>query len=58
MSRRMKQHHMGEAIDLVERGAVNLTGLITARYPMSRGPEAFAELLNRSGLKIVVKSSE
>jgi L-iditol 2-dehydrogenase len=58
LSRRMKQHHMGEAIDLVDRGAVDLAGIITERYPISQGPEAFSELVHRSGLKIVIKPSE
>ena len=57
LSRRMKAHHMHRAIELVERGAVSLDGLITARYPIAQGPEAFATLLRRSELKIVVKPS-
>jgi L-iditol 2-dehydrogenase len=58
MSRRMKQHHMHVAIDLVDRGAVDLSGMITARFPISQGPEAFAELVSRSGLKIVIKPTD
>ncbi len=57
LSRRMKQHHMHQAIDLVDRGAVDLSGLITSRYPIDRGTEAFIELVSRSGLKIVIKPS-
>lgn len=57
MSRRMKQHHMHRAIDLVDRGAVDLGGMITARFPISRGPEGFTELIRRSGLKIVITPS-
>ncbi len=57
LSRRMKAHHMHRAIELVERGAVSLDGLITARYPIAQGPEAFAKLLRRSELKIVVNPS-
>ncbi len=58
MSRRMKQHHMHVAIDLVDRGVVDLSGMITARFPITRGPEAFAELVGRPGLKIVVKPTD
>jgi L-iditol 2-dehydrogenase len=57
LSRRMKAHHMHEAIDLVDRGAVDLGDMITSRYPISQGAEAFAELVSRSGLKIVIKPS-
>ncbi len=55
LSRRMKPNHMHRAIDLVDRGAVDLGGMITARFPIAQGSEAFAELVSRSGLKIVVK---
>ena len=58
MSRRMKQHHMHVAIDLVDRGAVDLSGVITALFPISKGPEAFTELVSRSGLKIVIKPTD
>lgn len=58
ISRRMKQHHMSEAIDLVDRGAIDLAGIITSRYPIRQGPEAFDELVRRSGLKILVKPSD
>jgi L-iditol 2-dehydrogenase len=58
LSRRMKPHHMSEAIELVDRGAIDLDGIITARYPISQGPEAFAELVGRSGHKIVIKPSD
>lgn len=58
LSRRMKQHHMSEAIDLVDRGAIDLADIITSRYPIRQGPEAFSELVGRSGLKIVVKPSD
>jgi L-iditol 2-dehydrogenase len=58
MSRRMKAHHMHRAIELVDRGVIDLGGMITTRYPISEGPEAFERLLTRSELKIVVKPSE
>ena len=49
---------MHEAIDLVDRGAVDLGGMITSRYPIRQGAEAFTELVSRSGLKIVIKPSD
>lgn len=58
MSRRMKVQHLHRAIELVDRGLVDLSGMITARYPINEGPEAFKRLLTRSELKIVVKPSE
>ncbi|MDJ0924340.1 MAG: alcohol dehydrogenase catalytic domain-containing protein [Acidimicrobiia bacterium] len=58
LSRRMKPQHMHAAIKLVDRGAVSLYGMITSRYAIGRGPEAFAELVSRSGLKVVIKPSE
>jgi len=54
----MKPHHMHRAIRLVDRGAVDLGDLITSRFPISQGPEAFTKLVDRSGLKIVVKPSD
>ncbi len=58
MSRRMKQHHMHRAIDLVDRGVIDLGDMITSRFPISRGPAAFDQLVSRSGLKIVINPSE
>ncbi len=58
MSRRMKPHHMHRAIDLVDRGLVDLGDMITARFPLDRGAEAFSQLVSRSGLKIVIKPSD
>jgi L-iditol 2-dehydrogenase len=58
LSRRMKAHHMAEAIALVDGGSVGLADMITARYPLSRGPEAFADLVGRSGLKIVINPTD
>jgi L-iditol 2-dehydrogenase len=52
---------MGEvyprAIRLVERGAVDLSGLVTDRYPLAEAGEAFATAVTRSGLKVVVEPS-
>jgi L-iditol 2-dehydrogenase len=57
VSRRMKARHMGRAIELVEEGVVDLAGLITGRYELADGAAAFRALLDRSGLKIVIKPS-
>ena len=54
----MKSQHMLRAIELVDDGLVDLSGLISARYPISEGAAAFEALVSRSGLKIVVKPSE
>ena len=57
LSRRMKAQHMHRAIELVDRGAVDLGGLITATFAISEGPDAFQQLVARSGLKIVINPS-
>jgi L-iditol 2-dehydrogenase len=50
---------MGEvyprAIQLVERGAVDVGSLVTDRYPLAEAAEAFASAVTRSGLKVVVE---
>ena len=50
---------MGEvyprAIQLVERGVVDLSGLVTHRYPLSGAEEAFTVAAARTGLKVVVE---
>jgi L-iditol 2-dehydrogenase len=58
LSRRMQQRHMLQAIELVDHGSVDLGGIISATYPISEGPQAFEELVSRSGMKIVVKPSD
>jgi L-iditol 2-dehydrogenase len=55
MSRRMKSQHLLRAIELVDDGSIRLDGLITGHYRLERGPEAFAALANRSGLKVIVR---
>ncbi len=57
LSRRMKFQHLLRAIELVDDGSIELDGLITARYPLERGAEAFEALSSRSGLKVVVQPS-
>jgi len=43
------------AIELVERGLVDLDGLVTHRYPLTRVDEAFRAAAARAGLKVVVE---
>ncbi len=57
LSRRMKAHQMHRAIELVDAGKVDLGGLITARFPIGEGPQAFEQLIARAGLKIVINPS-
>ena len=51
--RRMKEVYP-RAISLVERGLVDATALVSARYPLERVGEAFASAAAREGLKVVV----
>ncbi len=43
------------AVDLVERGAVDVASLVTAAYPLHRAEEAFAHAASGAGLKTVVQ---
>jgi L-iditol 2-dehydrogenase len=43
------------AIELVERGLVDLDGLVTHRFPLTRVDEAFTAAAARAGLKVVVE---
>jgi threonine dehydrogenase-like Zn-dependent dehydrogenase len=47
-----------EAIRVVAAGQVELSDLITNRYPLGRASEAFATLARRSGVKVVVNPGE
>jgi L-iditol 2-dehydrogenase len=50
--RRMK-HVYPRAIDLAERGRVDLESLVTHRFPLDRAAEAFEVAERREGLKVV-----
>jgi L-iditol 2-dehydrogenase len=54
-ARRMKAIHMLRAIELADHGLVSLDGLITGTYPLSDAASAFDALVDRVGLKIIVK---
>ena len=53
--RRMRASDLPRAIRLAESGAVELGALVTARYGLADGPQAFRDLVERRGLKIVVE---
>ena len=54
LSGRMVASDLDRAIALAEAGAVDLTALITHRYPLDQVADAFAMLDSRDGLKVVV----
>ena len=53
LSRRMKFTYP-RAIQLVERGLVNLGSLVTHRFPLDQGKQAFEVASRREGLKVMV----
>ena len=55
LCRRMKPDHLQRAIRLVEAGEVELGGLVSGRYGLTEWREAFDELVERRGLKVVVE---
>ena len=54
LCRRMQAADLGRAIDLVKDGSVDLSGLVSDRYPLEAAPDAFRRLETRDGLKVVV----
>lgn len=55
LCRRMEPSDLSRAIDLVASGRVVLEGLVTARYGLDGWEDAFAALLDRRGLKVIVE---
>ena len=55
LCRRMRPRHLERAIELAERRDLELASLVTDRFPLARGAEAFAALGERRGLKVVVE---
>jgi L-iditol 2-dehydrogenase len=55
LCRRMRARHLQRAIALAERRDVELASLVTERFPLDRGAEAFTALAERRGLKVVVE---
>ena len=54
LCRRMVASDLPHAVEVVAAGAVQLSPLISHRYPIVRAPEAFATLAQRRGLKVIV----
>jgi L-iditol 2-dehydrogenase len=52
--RRMNEAYP-RAIRLVERGLIDLSSIVTHRYPLERAAEAFAVAADRQGLKVVIE---
>jgi L-iditol 2-dehydrogenase len=55
LCRRMKPADLPRAIRLAEAGEVELGGLVSGRFALSEWREAFDELVERRGLKVVVE---
>jgi L-iditol 2-dehydrogenase len=55
LSRRMQPADLPRAIRLVEEGRVELGPLVSRRYALSEGQSAFADLIERRGLKTIVE---
>lgn len=54
MARRMG-HQYPRALDLVERGAIDVTGLVSHRFPLDEVGQAFGVLERREGIKVIVE---
>ena len=52
--RRMVASDLQHAVDVVSGGGIDLTALISHRYPIAQAPDAFATLATRSGIKVIV----
>jgi L-iditol 2-dehydrogenase len=55
LSRRMEPADLPRAIRLVAEGRVDLGPLVSARYALSEGQEAFGDLVERRGLKTILE---
>jgi threonine dehydrogenase-like Zn-dependent dehydrogenase len=51
----MKATDLPRAIAVVESGRVDLSGLVTELHALADGPAAFASLVERRSLKVVVE---
>jgi L-iditol 2-dehydrogenase len=52
--RRMNEAYP-RAIRLVEQGLIDVSSIVTGRYPLERAAEAFAVAADRQGLKVVIE---
>ena len=55
LCRRMRPEHLARAVALTEEHDLDLASLVSERFPLARGPEAFEALRARRGLKVVVE---
>jgi L-iditol 2-dehydrogenase len=55
LCRRMRASDLPRAIRLAEACDLELGALVTARYGLAEGPQAFRDLVERRGLKVVVE---
>jgi L-iditol 2-dehydrogenase len=55
VSRRMTRHDLARAIELVEQGSISLAGLVTERHGLFDADAAFAALVARSGIKVLIE---
>jgi L-iditol 2-dehydrogenase len=55
LSRRMRAADLPRALRLAAEGRVDLTLLVSGRYPLDEWPDAFAALRDRRGLKVVIE---
>lgn len=55
LCRRMRASDLPRAIRLAESRGLELGSLVTARYGLDEGPQAFRDLVERRGLKVVVE---
>ena len=53
--RRMRADDLPRAIHAAESGRLELSSLVSARYPIDEGAQAFRDLVDRRGLKVVVE---
>jgi threonine dehydrogenase-like Zn-dependent dehydrogenase len=54
LCRRMQPADLPRATALAAAGSINLTPLISERFPLHEASQAFAALAARGGLKVVV----
>ena len=55
LTRRMKAADLPRALRLAAEGRVDLAALVSGRYALDEGPDAFAALRERRGLKVVIE---
>jgi L-iditol 2-dehydrogenase len=55
LCRRMRADDLPRAIHAAESGRLQLSSLVSARYPLEEGAEAFRDLVDRRGLKVVIE---